>query len=93
MLKYITPTYLLHHANTPSHTYLCIPEYQAKHKAVMLQQPPYSPDLAQSNFLIFARIKTTLKGCRFESIHVIQAAVTKILNYVIAEAFEGVCWA
>jgi hypothetical protein len=61
----------------------------AKHHVTTLPQPPYSPDLAPADIFLFPRVKTALKGCRFESIQAIQAAVTTALNEVPVEAFEG----
>ncbi|PNF22002.1 hypothetical protein B7P43_G17659 [Cryptotermes secundus] len=46
-------------------------------------------DLAPADFILFPRIKTALKGRRFESFQAIQAAVTTSLNEVPVEAFEG----
>ena len=33
----------------------------------LVQNPPYSPDLATCNFWLFLKFKTTLKGMRFQS--------------------------
>jgi len=39
----------------------------AKHATTVLPQPPYSPDLAPADFFLFPKLKSTLKGRRFES--------------------------
>ncbi|PNF36801.1 hypothetical protein B7P43_G09634 [Cryptotermes secundus] len=88
--KDITANWRLHHDNAPRHTSLLVREFLAKHHVVTLPQPPYSPDLVPADFFLFPRIKTALKGRRFESIQAIQAAVTTALNEVPVEAFEGV---
>jgi hypothetical protein len=33
-----------------------------------LPHPPYSPDLAPCDFLLFPKMKLKLKGCRFDAI-------------------------
>ena len=40
-----------------------------------LQHPPYSPDLAPMDFAVFPRLKTELRGCRFESEEELKFAV------------------
>jgi hypothetical protein len=37
-----------------------------------LPQPPYSPDLAPADFFLFPKLKSTLKGRRFESVDAIK---------------------
>jgi len=64
--KNIAATWVLHLDNAPSHTSLHVREFLAKHNVATLPQPPYSPDLAPADFLLFPRIKTTLKGRRFD---------------------------
>lgn len=86
--KNIAATWVLHLDNAPSHTSLRVREFLAKHNVATLPQPPYSPDLAPADFFLFPRIKTTLKGRRFDSIDAIQAAVTTALKEVPVEAFE-----
>jgi len=43
---------------------------------VMLQ-PPYSPDLAPCDFFLFQKVKSTVKGYRFESTEDIHRCVTR----------------
>lgn len=87
--KDIAATWVLHHDNAPSHTSLRVREFLAKYNVATFPQPPYSPDLAPSDFFLFPRIKTALKGHRFENIEAIQVAVTTALNEVPVEAFQG----
>jgi hypothetical protein len=42
--------------------------YLAKHQTSVVPHPPYSPDLAPADFFLFLKLKTTLKGCRFQTI-------------------------
>ena len=55
---------MLHHDNVPSHNALSIWEFLAKNNIAIMNQPPYSPDLAPCDFL-FPKLKGTIKGTRF----------------------------
>jgi len=54
-------TWMLHHDNVPAHVSLLIRSYLAKHQTSVVPHPPYSPDLATADFLLFPKLKTTLK--------------------------------
>ena len=40
-------------------------------------QPPYSPDLAPCDFFLFQKVKSAVKGYRFESTEDIHSSVTQ----------------
>ena len=48
-------------------------------------QPPYSPDLAPCGFCLFRK----LRGCRYETIEEIKEAVTKVIDTLTQEDFDG----
>ena len=48
-------------------------------------QPPYSPDLAPSDFWLFPK----LRGCRYETIEEIKEAVTKVIDTLTQEDVHG----
>ena len=48
-------------------------------------QPPYSPDLAPSDFWLFPK----LTGCRYETIEEIKETVTKVIDMPTQEDFHG----
>ena len=48
-------------------------------------QPPYSPDLAPCDFWLFPK----LKGCRYERIEEMKEAVTKVIDTLTQEDFQG----
>jgi hypothetical protein len=54
-------SWTLHHDNDP-----------AAMKTTVIPHPPYSPDLAPCNFLLFPEMKLKLKGRRFNSTYEIQ---------------------
>jgi hypothetical protein len=51
-------------------------------------QPPYSPDLTPCDFFLFQKVKTALKGHRFETTEDIKMSVTQVLNYIPQNAFH-----
>jgi len=59
---------MLHHDNAPAHASLLIREFLAKQETIVVPQPPYSPDLAPADIFLFPKLKSTLKGRRFQTI-------------------------
>ena len=47
--------------------------------------PPYSTDLAPRDFWLF----TKLRGCRYETIEEMKEAVTKVIDTLGQEEFDG----
>ena len=70
-------TWILHRDNAPAHASLLIHRYLAKHQISVVPLPPYSPDLAPADFFLFPKLKTTLKGRRFQTIEEIQENVMR----------------
>ena len=54
-------SWVLHHDNAPSHSALSIREFLAKNNIAVMDQPPYSPDLASCDFFISKNLKEPLK--------------------------------
>ena len=48
-------------------------------------QPPYSLDLAPTNFWLFHK----LRGCHYETIEEMKEAVTKVIDTLTQEDFHG----
>ena len=46
---------------------------------------PYSPDLASCDFWLFPK----LTGCRYETIEEVKEAVTKVIDTLTHEVFDG----
>jgi len=57
--------WFLHHDNASSHTSLVVQQFLAKKRIPVITQPPYSPDLAPSDFWLFPTLKMGLKGTHF----------------------------
>ena len=50
------------------------------------RQPPYSRDLAPCDFYLFPK----LTGCRYETIEEMKDALTKVIDTLTQEDFNGV---
>ena len=48
-------------------------------------QPPYHPDLVPCDFWLFPK----LRGCRYETIEEIKKAVTKVIDTLTQDDFDG----
>jgi hypothetical protein len=62
-------------------------EFLAQNKITTLPHPPYSPDLAPCDFILFPKLKTHLKGHNFGTVENVQAAATRALNNISSEDF------
>ena len=50
-----------------------------------IPHPSYRPDLAPCNFWLFPK----LRGCRYETIEEMEEAVTKVIDTLTQEDFDG----
>ena len=85
---YEKKSWLLRHGNTPVHNALSIHEFLAKNNIAVLEQPPYSPDLAPCDFFLFPKLKGVMKGMRFPDVQAIKRAVTKELRAIPKKSFQ-----
>ena len=51
--------------------------------------PPYCPDLAPCDFLIFPKLKEKLRDCSYETIEEMKVAVMKVIDMLTQEDFRG----
>jgi hypothetical protein len=65
-----------------------IQTFLAKHNILVVQQAPYSPDMAPCDFWLFPHLKTQLKGTRFESRDEILWNMMVKLYSIRKEAFQ-----
>jgi transposase len=79
---------ILQHDNAPSHSSFLVRDFLAKHATTVLPQPPYAPDLAPADFFLFPKLKSTLKGRRFESIEAIKTNFLAHLRSIPKTAFQ-----
>ena len=83
-----TKSWLLHHDNAPAHNALSIRQFLAENNSAVLEQPPYSPDLASCDFFLFPKLKGVIKGIRFQDSKAITTSVTKELRAIPMESFQ-----
>jgi histone-lysine N-methyltransferase SETMAR len=76
------------HDNAPLHSSLPVRDFFAEHATTVLPHPPYSPDLAPADFFLFPKLKSTLKGRRFESIDAIKTNSLAHLCSIHKTAFQ-----
>jgi transposase len=68
--------WFLLHDNAPANTASVVARFLARKQVIVLHHPSYSPDLAPADFFLFPKLKSHLKGKRFQDISTIQANVT-----------------
>jgi len=81
-------SWILCHDNAPAHNALSVKRYLTKNNIPVMEHPPCSPDLAPCNFFFFLKIKSALKGTRFESVDAVKAKATQILNSITQDELQ-----
>lgn len=76
----VTKGVLLLHDNAPAHSSAVAIQKAAALGFEILQHPPYSPDLAPSDFFLFGKLKSHLRGTSFDSVADVKVAVNEWLN-------------
>ena len=71
--------------NAPVHNSILVTDYLTKMGIKTVHHPPYSSDLAPSEFYLFPK----LTGCRYETIEEMKEAVTKVIDTITQEDFHG----
>ena len=56
----------------PTHTSRLVPRFWMNHQITQVTQTPYNPDLAPCDFWLFPKLKSPLKGKRFQTTNEIQ---------------------
>ena len=74
-----------HPDNAPVHNSILVTDYLTKMSIKTVPQRPYSPDLAPCDFWLFPK----LAGCRYETIEEMKEAVTKVIDTLTQEDFQG----
>jgi hypothetical protein len=79
---------LLHHDNAPAHTAFSAQRFLAAKNVAVVPHPPYSPDLAPCDFFLFPRMKSKLKGRRFQDVTDIQEQSLTDLHAIPKSQFQ-----
>ncbi|KAJ4450592.1 hypothetical protein ANN_02017 [Periplaneta americana] len=80
--------WFLMHDNAPAHRAIIVKNFLARHNITALDHPPYSPDLSPPDYFLFPRLKSHLKGRRFNAEEVI-ANATRALRRVSQNGFQA----
>ena len=78
-----------HQDNAPVHNSILVTVNLTKMGIKTVLQPPYSRDLAPSDFCLFPKLKEKLRGCRYETIGEMKEAVMKVIDTFTQEDFYG----
>jgi hypothetical protein len=69
---------------------LLIREFLMKHEATVVLQLPYSPDLAPVDFFLFPKLKSSLKGHRFQGVKETEENLLRDLRAIPQNTFQDV---
>ncbi|GFV60152.1 putative mariner transposase [Trichonephila clavipes] len=81
-------SWIFHQDNAPAHSVLSVKRFLAKHSIPVLEHPPYSPDLAPCDFYLFPKVKSALKGTRFESVEAVKEKAARVLKELTKDDFQ-----
>jgi histone-lysine N-methyltransferase SETMAR len=81
--------WLLHYDNAPAHTSLKTTECLTNNNMVIVPHPPYSPDLAPCDFVLFPKLKMKLRGRRFGTVSDIQRESQAVLDSIQGNDLHG----
>jgi histone-lysine N-methyltransferase SETMAR len=79
---------LLQHDNASSHTCVAATSKLAELAFQILPHPPYSPNLAPSDYHLFKNLKQHLRGTHFKDNESVQIAVTQWLEDQNADFYK-----
>ena len=85
----LLPTMLFHHDNAPSHQASTTQEKINRRSIEVLGHPPYSLDLAPSDFFLFPTLKKILRGQQFDDVADLQMAVQSAIASLGPSAYNN----
>ncbi|GFX72738.1 putative mariner transposase [Trichonephila clavipes] len=74
--------------NAPAHSALSVKRFLARDSIPVLKHPPSSPDLAPCDFYLFPKVKSALKGTRFESVEAVKEKAARVLKELTKDDFQ-----
>ncbi|GFX39469.1 uncharacterized protein TNCV_2668311 [Trichonephila clavipes] len=80
--------WMIHHDGAPAHTTNLVQQFPTKHGTIQVARPPYSPDMSTPDFFLFSKIKSILKGHRFQDIETIKQNSTQQLQAISKSEFQ-----
>ena len=82
-------SWILHHDKAPAHMALYVWYILGTKQITVLERPVYSPDLAPSDFFMFAKVKEILKERHFDDIDVIGSNTTAARKAIPQNKFQN----
>jgi histone-lysine N-methyltransferase SETMAR len=76
------------HDNVPARTAGVFSRFLIRKQVTVLHHPSYSPDLTPADFFLFPKLKSQLKGKRFQDISIMQANVTEQIRSILKDLFK-----
>jgi hypothetical protein len=83
--------WLRHYEHTSAHMFLKTTDFVTNNR-IIVPHPPYSPNLAPCDFLLFSKLKMKPKRRRFETMSHIQSVLQATLDSIKENDFHGACW-
>ena len=80
--------FILHQDNAPPHKVRIVTEFLVEEGIETLRHPPYSPDLALSDFWLFDTLKLSLRGRQFPSRSSLGSAVHQSLKHIPKDSYK-----
>jgi len=81
--------WILHRDNAPAHSALLVREFLASNSITVLEHPPYSPDLATCDFVLFPKCKLVLRRRNLGDVTKIKSEMTSLLKGLREPEFQG----
>jgi hypothetical protein len=82
--------WILHHDNAPAHKALSVKQFLAQKSITETEHSSYSPDFSPNDFWLFPKIKSALKGRKFQDIEDIQKNLTMALKAIPQQEFQNI---
>jgi hypothetical protein len=80
--------WILHHDNAPALKMLSVEQFLTQKSVTEMEYPLWSPDLDLNNFWLFPKMKSALKGPRFQDIEDIRKNVMTALKAIPWQEFQ-----
>ena len=80
--------FVSHQLNAPPHKTKKVNEFLMKKQICLIDHPPYSLDLSLSDYFLFLKLKTAMKGAFYDDVPTIQSAVTQVLKNIPKTEFK-----
>ena len=71
------------HDNAPAHNATVVHKFLTSRNVTVLHRPPYSPNMAATNYFFFPKLKLKLKGNLYDNVKQIQSNVTIELKSIM----------